>query len=329
MRVRVGLIGLGKAGVQHAAGCVKAADAVSIVAAADPLPAAAAEATRLGCAHYPDWREMIARETLDAVIVSLPHGLLAEAATASAERGLHVLLEKPMGVSLAEADRVRAAARGSGARVMVNFVHRFRGEYRHAKMLLENGAIGKPVVVLDAITSGRSPLPGWVWDREMAGGGMMMYNGVHSIDRLIWLAGSPIERISGAVSTATYPVELEDTAVAAITFRNGTLGVMVQHKADTPQTVGDWRTTIWGTRGGIRLLSGGGLEVISDKERATMSITEDDRFYGAVREFATAIQTGRQPIPSGEDGRHALAAVMALYTAAARHTVETVTDPAD
>ena len=81
---------------------------------------------------------------------------------------------------------------------MVNFVHRFRAEYRQAHAAVQAGAIGRPVLLVDAMASGRSDLPGWVWDHETAGGGMMMYNGIHSLDRLAWLAGSPIARVSGA-----------------------------------------------------------------------------------------------------------------------------------
>ncbi len=258
------------------------------------------------------------------MIISLPHGLLAEAAIACAERGLHLLLEKPMGVTVEEADAVIAAARRHGARLMVNFVHRFRAEYRQAKAILDSGAIGRPVLILDSMAAGRGELPGWVWDRRLAGGGMMLYNGIHCVDRLAWLAGSPIARIAGAVSTACYTVELEDNAVASLTFQNGVLGALVQHKSDAPTTLGGWETWIWGTRGAVKVVSGGGLEVASDKERARLEVAADDRFLGAVTEFVAALREGRDPSPSGEDGRHALAAVWALYRAAESGTAQSV-----
>jgi predicted dehydrogenase len=73
---------------------------------------------------------------------------------------------------------------------------------------------------------------------------------------------------------------------------------------------------VWGTQGAIKV-SGGTLEVASDKERARMTVQEDDRFLGALREFVAAVLEGRDPSPSGEDGRRALAAVLGLYDAAA------------
>ena len=319
--LRVGLIGLGTAGLRHAAACRKDGG-VTLVAAADPSPAAAEAAAGLGLQCFPSYEQMIGAVHLDAVIISLPHAMLAEAAIRCAGRGLHLLLEKPMAVTLKEADAVIAAARTAGVRLMVNFVHRFRAEYRQAKMLIDAGVIGRPALVLDSMTSGRSTMPGWVWDRGLSGGGMMMYNGVHSVDRLAWLASSPIARVSAVAGTFCYPVEVEDTVVGAVVFQDGALGAMIQHKSDTVVTLGGWETTVWGTRGAIRI-SSGVLDVASDKEQSRLQVQQDDRFLGAIREFSSAVGAGRDPQPGGADGWSALASVLGLYEGAAtRRTIE-------
>jgi len=313
--LRFGLIGLGTAGLRHAAACRKESR-VALVAAADPAPQAAEAAAGLGLHCFPSYEQMLGVVHLDAVIISLPHAMLAAAAIDCAGRGLHLLLEKPMAVTLGEADAVIAAARAAGVRLMVNFVHRFRAEYRQAKTLIDAGAIGRPVLILDSMTSGRSTMPAWVWDRAVSGGGMMMYNGVHSIDRLAWLAGSPIARATAAAGTFCYPVEVEDTLVGAVVFSHGGLGAVIQQKSDAIATLGGWDTMVWGTRGAIKV-SGGVLETVSDKERTRVELREDDRFFGAVREFVDAIAEQRDPQPGGADGRGALASVLALYEAAA------------
>jgi predicted dehydrogenase len=313
--VRIGLIGLGVAGQRHAA-AFKKIDDVVIAAAADPAPAALPVASGLDVQLYPGYEEMIAAGALDAVVISLPHSMLAEAAVTCARRGLHLLVEKPMALTVRDADAVIEAARAARVRLMVNFVHRFRAEYRAAKGLIEDGVIGRPAVIVDSMTSGRSLMPGWVWEPAISGGGMMMYNGVHSIDRLAWLAGSSIRRVGGAAGTFSYPVEVEDNLVGVLEFANGTFGVAVQHKSAATVTLGAWDTTIWGTKGAIKI-SGGVLEVASDKERARTEVKEDDRFLGAAREFLAAIRDGRDPSPGGEDGRRALEAVLGLYEAAA------------
>jgi predicted dehydrogenase len=307
---------LGVAGQRHAAAFKKIDDVA--LAAADPAPGALAAASGLGIRLYPDYTEMVTAESLDAVVVSLPHSMLAEAAIACARQGLHVLVEKPMALTLRDADAVIDAARSGGARLMVNFVHRFRAEYRQAKALIAGGVIGRPAIILDSMTSGQSVMPAWVWDRAVSGGGMMMYNGVHSIDRLSWLAGSPIRRVSASAGTFSHPVEVEDNLVGTVEFENGTLGVAIQHKSGTAATLGGWDTTIWGTQGTIKI-SGGVLEMASDKERTRTEVKDDDRFAGAAREFVAAIRDGREPSPGGTDGRRALEAVLGLYEAAAGH----------
>jgi predicted dehydrogenase len=313
--MRVGLIGLGKAGLRHAAAARRSGE-VEVVAAADPAPAAGAAAGDLGVPCWPGYEEMLDAVAIEAVIVCLPHAGLPEAALAAARRGLHVLLEKPMATTTADAREVVRACREANVRLMVNFVHRFRAEYRHAHDAVRRGAIGRPVVVTDAMVSGHSPLPGWVWDRSIAGGGMMMYNGVHSIDRLAWLAGSPIARVTAAMGTLCYPVAVEDNLVGTVVFGDGSLGAVIQHKSDAAATLAGWQTTVHGTRGGLRVVSERGMELTSDKERVSLETGNDDHFLGAIREFAAAVREGRDPAPSGDDGVRALAAVEALYEAA-------------
>jgi predicted dehydrogenase len=313
--MRVGVIGFGKAGRQHAEGARRSGEA-ELVAIADPAPTAAEAAAALGVRCWPDYEAMLEETALDAVVVSLPHAALPAAALAATRRGRHVLLEKPMAATSAVAREIVQTCHTANIRLMVNFVHRFRAEYRQAHAAVQADAIGRPVLVVDAMASGRSDLPGWVWDHETAGGGMMMYNGIHSLDRLAWLAGSPIAHVSGVMGTFCYPVADEDSAVATVTFQNGALGVVIQHKSDVAATLAGWQTTVHGTRGGIRLVSESGMELVSDKERFTLQTVEDDRFLGAFREFAAAIHEERDPVPSGEDGLRALLAVEALYEAA-------------
>lgn len=313
--MRVAVIGLGKAGRQHAAAVRQSGDA-EVVAVADPAPAGAAAAEELGVRCWADYVEMLDAVEVDAVIVSLPHAALPAAARAAAERGRHVLLEKPMAATAAEARQVEAICREAGVRLMVNFVHRFRAEYRQAQAAIAAGVIGRPVVVTETMIAGRSELPGWVWDRAVSGGGMMMYNGVHSLDRLAWLAGSPIASVAARMGTFGHPTDLEDTAVATFTFQNGALGSLVLQKSVAAATLDGWQTAVHGTRGGLRVESGKGLDLVSDKERFSLQTGEDDRFLGAVREFLRAIREGREPSPSGEDGVAAIATVEALYASA-------------
>lgn len=313
--MKIGIIGAGKAGQRHVA-AVQESGLAEIVAVADPSEAAQRTAAAAGAAYCTEYETMLNSIELDAVIISLPHHALAAAAIAAARHGKHVLLEKPMGISVAEATAVMYACQEAGVRLMVNFVHRFRTEYMQAEAALRNGAVGEPVLIVDTMASGRSELPAWTWDKGASGGGMMMYNGIHSIDRLLWLAGSPVTAVTAQAGTLSYPVEVEDTMVGTLSFANGCLGVVIQHKSDAAKTLSTWETMIYGTRGAIKVLSDGGLELVSETGAATVQVNSGNRFLGAFREFVSAIAAGREPQPSGRDGLHALRVVMGLYEAA-------------
>ena len=312
--VTIGLIGLGTAGMRHAT-AIRKSPLGSIVGVADPAPGAAASAETLQVPCWQAYDTMMREANPDAVIVSLPHFLLPDAALAAAGQGKHILLEKPMGATLERAQAVERACADAGVKLMVNFVHRFRAESRQAWTAIRAGALGKALLVVDSMTSGYSAMPSWVWQKERSGGGIMMYNGVLSIDRLIWLAGAPVTGVTAAMSTLAHPVETEDTLVGTLQFENGVLGSIVQHKSQAQVTLGGWQTTVYGTNGALRFLSGEGFEIASEKEQAKTTVAQDDRFLGAFTEFASAIQQDRAPSPSGMDGVHALETAFALYQA--------------
>jgi len=318
------LIGLGKAGRRHVAACQRIPE-VTLAAIADPSPVAAEAAAKLGIPCYSDYRAMLDRTKPAFAIIAVPHNVLSAIAVGCANRGLHVLLEKPMGVSVGDAETVISAVRAARVRLMVNFVHRFRAEYRQAKSFIDAGIIGSPVLVEDSMTWGRSDLPAWVWQRATSGGGLMMYNGIHSVDRLAWLAGSSIARVTGMMGQLCYPVAVEDNLIGTVVFESGKLGVVVQHKSDAAVTLSRWETTVWGTEGAIKV-GGGTLQVISNREKVQLAVEEDDRFAGALKEFVDAVASGRDPNPGGEDGLRAIAAVMAMYEAARTGKTQEVLD---
>ncbi len=327
-KLRMGLIGMGVAGLRHADAIGRSNDGI-VVAGADPGEAAAHAAAERGITCLPTYRRMLDEVDLDAVVVSLPHAQLAPAALAAAARGKHVLLEKPMATTVADAQAVVDACRTAGVRLMVNFVHRFRAEYRRAWEAIRSGTIGRPVVAIDVIASARSVLPDWVWKREASGGGMMMYNGVHGTDRLAWLMGSRAVRVGAAMGSFCYPGGLEDSLVGSLTFENGGLGAIVQHKSTAERTLSGWHTHVFGTRGGLRIVTGREVVVQSETESATWKTDREDRFLDAFQEFSAAVRAGRDPSPSGADGLRALETVLAFYDDAERRAGTRVGDGSD
>jgi predicted dehydrogenase len=291
--LRAGVIGLGWAGRQHAA-AYHALPGVELVAvASQEAPARAAVAAALGVAQqFAGWEDLLATEGLDAVSVAVPTFLHAPIAVAALERGIHVLSEKPMARSVAEATRMVAAARAAGRVLQVAFNHRRRGDIQALKAVIDAGRLGRPYYAKAwwLRRTGIPTLGSWFTSAELAGGGPLVDIGIHVLDYSLFLLGNPEVT---AVSAATYDLlgsagfgsdpgssktgvtgartfDVEDLASVFMRLRDGgTLLVEASwaaHRSDRDE----FGITIYGTEGGAEL-------VVRDMEPSgTLRIFSDD-----------------------------------------------------
>jgi len=189
---------------------------------------------------YGDWRQMLAEEKPDIVSVCLPAALHYEVTLAALDGGAHVLCEKPLATSAAEAQAMFDAARRSGQRLMAAQHHRFDAAAQAIKKVVESGALGE-IYYSEATALRRMGIPGWgaFHQRAFAGGGCLMDYGVHALDQTIWLLGNPKPvSVSGVTQrrfgqrpeiAATWGnnawdpqrFDVEDFAVAFVRFHNG------------------------------------------------------------------------------------------------------------
>ncbi len=314
--MKVGVVGLGIAGQRHLE--AYAADPrVAIDAVADLNRELGQEvAGRFGASYFENFLDLLETD-LEAVSVCVPHALLADIARLSAEQGKHILLEKPMATSVREAKRVVRSAEDNGVRLMVGYVHRFREEITRARDLLSEGRIGAPQLVVErSAMGGDERAPAWIWDRQQSGGGVLMYNGVHSIDRLLWLLDRPVERVRATARTLTHEPSVEDALIATMEFSGGALANLVA--AFPPYSHGGhWNTEIYGARGVLSIATGERLEVHTREGRHSFVPGEESRFQREIGEFLSAIEEGRPPLPGGTDGLRVLEVVEAAYISAA------------
>jgi predicted dehydrogenase len=212
----------------HLPGYHRRADVARIIGV-DPEPARLAEVRAAFGVEttYADYREMLAHETPDVVSVCTPNVFHAEQAIAALEAGAHVLLEKPMALSLAEARAIAAAAEAAERKVMIGFSHRFHRGNGKAKALIEAGAIGTPFMVRVRFAH-NGPSPGWAmsdwfYTPALAGGGALLDMGIHAIDLCQWFVG-PITAVTAMMGTLRKPIALDDNAVLALAFGDTALG---------------------------------------------------------------------------------------------------------
>jgi predicted dehydrogenase len=256
--IRFAVIGVG-ANVfsMHAQAIKRHAAALEVVGVADVnLASAEQRGEDLGCPYFSDHRELLENTRPDAVAILTPHPFHAAIAIECLQSGAHVLVEKPLAVQAAEADRMIEAARQAKRLLAVNLQHRTRPEISAAKKLISAGALGNiQRVQMTAIwtrTRHYYELAGWRGTWRGEGGGVLMNQSPHTLDVICHLAGQP-SRVAAWNRTLFHTIETEDTSVAMLEWPNQAIGTLV---VSTAQAGDPERLEIAGTRGVLQVTNG-------------------------------------------------------------------------
>ncbi|MBN9189118.1 MAG: Gfo/Idh/MocA family oxidoreductase [Microbacterium sp.] len=346
--LRVAVIGVGGVGAAHAHAFAAHPD-VELVALADAVPGRRdAVAAELGVPRVlGDWREVLAADGVDAVSIALPNALHAPVTIAALEAGLHVLCEKPLATTVADARAMVDAARTAGRVLEVPFNHRKRGDVAFLERYLADPGIGE-IYHVRASWRRRAGIAaaGWFRSRELAGGGALIDLGPHVLDLVLHLLGEPAVRtasaaVHGRLGTAGYGrtrsatpvhnggdvVDVEDLASAFLRLDGG---VSVQfeiswagHAADDE----DISLEILGVDGGVRLFSRryateGTVQVFRDVGGvpAVIRPAVDGRggdHHSVVRDFVAAIRSGAWAEHDGSLALRRTEVLDAVYRSAA------------
>ena len=322
--LRAAVVGAGFIGVDHAAAYAAdpAAELVAIVDA-DPERAAAAAGAHGGLT-YPTLPAMLAEARPEVVSVCVPTADHRPVVAAIAAAGAHVLLEKPMAPTVADCDAIAAACESAGVTLMLGFTHRFHRELIEAHRIVAGGELGEPILAHDVFAFGeRGPWPDWYYDRAMSGGGELMHDAVHLVDRLAWLVGSPIVEVYGRTTSGARGIAgVEDGGVAVLAFANGAIGSLSVYEATHPlrsdaPTVpmpGRLELEIHGTRGSLRYRTWHELIVdIAGAPSRTLTDEPRDEMAREIGEFLAAVGEGRPPSVGAAEGRRGVAVVQAIY----------------
>jgi predicted dehydrogenase len=310
--VRVALIGSGWIQDFHARAVLAYPGAELAVVANHREPSALALADRHGIGSVTtDWRSLVGRADIDAAVVATPNALHAEQSIAFLEAGTHVLVEKPMAVSVAECDAMIAAAGRGGASLMVAQCWRFRDEVIAMRDRIAAGELGTVVKTRGyGVHAGWGP-SGWFVDPTLAGGGALVDMGVHAIDTARFVLGDPLPmRVCAAVSTRYGSYEVDDDGIMLIGWSNAT-NSLIESGWWHPHKEGmEADTEVYGTAGYARIFPR--EEPSEDYDHTTQPM-----YTAQMREFLGSIEEGRSPRPSGEDGRVVIDVVERAYASAA------------
>ncbi len=268
-KLRFAIIGGGVIGPTHAEAIRSLPDA-ELVAVADIVPAAAQKlAAQYGIHAYTDAREMLAREPVDVVNICVPSGLHGEYAILAMRAGKHVIVEKPMEISLQAIDDMLRVQREMHVKLAVISQHRFDPASMRVHQLVEEQAFGRLVLGNALIPWWRSQAyydsGAWRGTQALDGGGVLMNQAIHSIDLLQWLMG-PVESIYAYTDTLVHRMETEDVAVAVLRFTNGALGTIAATTGAYPGVT--THVEIFGDRGSA---------VIEDDRLSYLHLARDDQ----------------------------------------------------
>ncbi len=273
-------------------------------------------AARYGARLYANVGDMLSAERLDALSVCLPHNLHYQVGMSCAESGVHVLMEKPIALTLQEADSLIEEFNRRGLKLSVGFVHRFRPEFQEAARLIRSGALGTLATALDRLCTLGGPYPPpWVWDKEVAGGGILIWTGIHALDRMRWLFDDEVKRVYATTATYAHDVDVEDGVAAILHFRKGGFATISENSPPYGR-LGEWRTELFGTHGALEITTGGALDCVSAKTAYSQRFAAPEHFESEIEDFLSSIEENREPAVTGWDGRQALAINLALYESA-------------
>ncbi|MGI6201006.1 MAG: Gfo/Idh/MocA family protein [Christensenellales bacterium] len=331
-KVRSAIIGLGAIGPTHAKSLAQI-DNAELVAVCDLIPERAQKiADQYGCKVYTDCDAMLDSEQIDLLHVCLPSGLHAEYGLKAAARGVNVLTEKPIDVSLEHADALIAGCRQAGVKLSVISQHRFDDAMIQAHQALVDGRFGQ-------LNFGGSYTK-WFRDQkyydsgdwrgtwELDGGGALMNQSVHYVDMLQYMMGEVEEVTAYCATRAHVRIEVEDIAAAIIKFKSGAVGMLEGNTTAYPGF--HTRLDVYGTDGSVIIENDQIREwKFRDEIDAPKQVAQKEGPAGAssaaigesshvrqIQDVVNAILEDREPAITGEMARAPLAIILAVYESA-------------
>jgi UDP-N-acetyl-2-amino-2-deoxyglucuronate dehydrogenase len=338
---KLGIVGCGNISRVHAH-AIRANKSIELVSAFSRSDERrTAFCNEFGITGYSDYDEFLNSDDLDAVVLCTPNGTHLDFGLEAANAGKHLIIEKPLEVTVERGQKLLQACRSNGVHLAVIYQSRFIEDVRKMKKAVDSGLIGRPVMVRVAVKWYRDQeyfrSAPWRGSLKLDGGGALINQSIHTVDLMLWMAG-PVASIQAYKGTLTHEgIEGEDNLVASMHFKNGALGVLEASTSIVPSQ--DRRIEINGTSG-TAILTGDSLRIHSgnhDAGKDASEMAEANKPGGAgsssplqgltyeqhsaqYREIFNHIDKGLQPPVSGGESLNSLAFVQSAYLSADSQT---------
>lgn len=284
-KLRIGVIGAGGIADRRTMPGILKSECASLSAVMNPrLQDAQRLKDKYGAlSAYDDAGELARDKSVDAVYIASPVAEHLHQALLVCAAGKPLLIEKPLALTCEEGQKIVDAFADRKLPLAAGLMMRFGAHTRQMKDRLQAGDIGPPVSAYARFSCWYPDIPGaWRQRPETGGGGALMDMGVHVIDLIAWIAGSPVKQVAAMTGTQTFSYPVEDAASVLLCLENGALCTLQSH-FNIPDEGADWRLDIFGTRGSLLgpgilgQADGGQLEMLSLKQTGGYDSRQDGK----------------------------------------------------
>jgi len=318
-KVKVGIVGTGFVGDIHHASFKGWVHDAEVVAVASPHNADHFAKDKGIARAYADYREMLKDKDIDVIDIGIPNDLHCQVMVDAAKAGKHVIIEKPLCLSMDEADLMIETAQKAGVLLMYAEELLFAPKYVRAKKLIDEGAIGKPFLAKQSEEHPGPHMP-WFWDVNRSGGGVMLDMGCHSIEYTRWVLGKPkVKSVTAFMGQYMHAGRTlgEDHSYAIIEYEDNKIA-MIENSWAKGGGVDD-RCEIYGLKGHSEDGYGYAVEKSGETKGYTFTMFEEVWNYGFPQEmqhFINCVLGQEICMETGEDGREVLKIMHAAYQSA-------------
>ena len=276
-------------------------------------------AQELGCDWSANLDDALGRADVDVVMIVTPSGTHSALGVKAAEAGKHVIVTKPMDVSVQACDRLIAAADAAAVKVGVDYQSRYVDENVQVASALQDGCLGKPILGEVRFKWFRSDEyfahgGGWRGTWKMDGGGSLANQGAHLVDILLWFMGDA-ERVYGETAIMSHDIETEDVGLAIVNFTSGAKGTVMG--TTTFPTNAYFSAEVHGTEGAILVddVLEGKMQIIGDGLKQRLNGYEN-KLHNVIEDMVSVLETDGEMRVNGAEGRRTVALLEAIYASA-------------
>lgn len=296
--------------LQHIEGVQLAGVAHPVAAEGEPF------AEQYGTTYYSDYLDLLDTD-IEAVIITSENVKHREHVEQAARKGKHILCEKPLATTLADAEQMIQSCKEAHVLLQTAFPVRFSTPIVQGKKMIERGELGE-LIAVKATNRGKNP-QSWFVDVTQSGGGAVMDHTVHVVDVLRWYMKAEVVEVYAEIGAALSEGEIDDSGVLTMTFDNGVFATLDCSWSRNPSypTWGDVTLELIGSQGTLFIDAFAQKVNVYSETADSWEFWGDDMNLGLIKNFVQAVRAGRQEASiTGEDGMKALAVALGAYQSA-------------